>query len=78
MEKRLKKSCQEKYVANEHIGKGMGYGDLVKQPRCSYAEKEEATEEISLVCDKAGELLLFIIDGFWRGKCLGEWDSGMT
>jgi hypothetical protein len=39
---------------------------------------QEATEESSLVCDKAGELLLFIIDGFWRGKCLGEWDSGMT
>lgn len=46
MEKRLKKSCQEKYVANEHIGKGMGYGDLVKQPHCSYIEKEEDTEEI--------------------------------
>lgn len=46
METRLKKSLQEKYVANKHVGKGMGFVDPVKRSCCSDTEKEESTEEI--------------------------------
>lgn len=41
----MKKSLQEKYVVNEHVGKGMGLVEPIKQPHYSDTEKYEATEE---------------------------------